>query len=81
MAEAVDGELVWELVRTRRKQGHEAWLARVRELRCRPTVAAGGEHSLGLREDGSVQCWGDNLEGEAPPELEAAQGDESGREF
>jgi len=27
-----------------------------------------GQHSLALRKDGSVQCWGSNLEGEAPPE-------------
>ena len=27
-------------------------------------VAAGGEHSLGLREDGTIECWGLNNEGQ-----------------
>ena len=30
-------------------------------------VTAGANHSLGLRADGSVACWGLNECGEAPP--------------
>ncbi len=30
-------------------------------------VAAGCDHSLAVRADGSVACWGDNDDGEAPP--------------
>ena len=30
-------------------------------------VSAGYDHSLGLRDDGSVACWGENGFGQAPP--------------
>ena len=68
MGAGVDGEFVWELVRTWRRRKHEEWLARVRALRGPCTVAAGTFHSLGLRPDGSVACWGRNDDGQAPPE-------------
>ena len=32
-------------------------------------VSAGGFHSLALRDDGSVVCWGKNGKGQAPPEV------------
>eukprot|EP00237_Pycnococcus_provasolii_P010670 CAMPEP_0198715220 /NCGR_PEP_ID=MMETSP1471-20131121/28628_1 /TAXON_ID=41880 /ORGANISM="Pycnococcus provasolii, Strain RCC733" /LENGTH=86 /DNA_ID=CAMNT_0044475625 /DNA_START=67 /DNA_END=327 /DNA_ORIENTATION=+ len=31
-------------------------------------VAAGAYHSLALRRDGGVACWGSNVHGQAPPE-------------
>ena len=31
-------------------------------------IDAGNGHSLALRRDGSVACWGDNDDGQAPPE-------------
>ncbi|XRB14374.1 Regulator of chromosome condensation (RCC1) repeat [Pseudoscourfieldia marina] len=30
-------------------------------------IAAGGNHSMALRRDGSIQCWGFNGNGQAPP--------------
>ena len=30
-------------------------------------IAAGEGHSLALRRDGSVACWGDSTYGQAPP--------------
>ncbi|XRB17901.1 hypothetical protein RI054_16g77460 [Pseudoscourfieldia marina] len=31
-------------------------------------VAAGGYHSLALRSDGTIACWGHNGDGQAPPD-------------
>ena len=31
-------------------------------------ISAGDEHSLALRKDGTVACWGSNSSGRAPPE-------------
>src|SRR5688572_6895281 len=31
------------------------------------SVSAGGNHSCGLRSDGTVVCWGRNTRGQAPP--------------
>ncbi|XRA98852.1 PPIase cyclophilin-type domain-containing protein [Pycnococcus provasolii] len=30
-------------------------------------IAAGDNHSMALRRDGSIQCWGFNGNGQAPP--------------
>ena len=31
-------------------------------------IAAGDAHSLALRRDGNIACWGDNTENQAPPD-------------
>ena len=31
-------------------------------------TAAGSHHSLALRRDGGIACWGRNIHGQAPPE-------------
>ena len=33
----------------------------------RTTLSAGGDHTCGIREDGTVECWGDNWAGQASP--------------
>ena len=38
------------------------------------TIAAGTYHSMGLREDGTVQCWGSNNFGQAPQEVHGSNG-------
>ena len=40
---------------------------RIRRARANAVISAGHSHSLALRADGSVACWGDNDNGEAPP--------------
>ena len=41
---------------------------RKRMSRANVNLAAGNEHSLALRPDGSVVCWGRNGYGQAPPD-------------
>ena len=43
-------------------------------------ISAGGRHTCGLRTDGNIRCWGDNLRGQATPpggndELRASEED------
>ena len=40
---------------------------RIRRARANALISAGHSYSLALRADGSVACWGDNGDGEAPP--------------
>ena len=40
---------------------------RIRRARANAMFSAGHKHSLALRADGSVACWGDNRFGKAPP--------------
>ena len=40
---------------------------RIRRARANAMISAGYRHSLALRADGSVACWGDNDDGQAPP--------------
>ena len=40
---------------------------RIRRARANALISAGHSHSLALRADGSVACWGDNEFDQAPP--------------
>ena len=40
---------------------------RERMSRANVNIAAGSEHSLAVRQDGSIACWGRNDAGQAPP--------------
>ena len=40
---------------------------RIRRARANAVISAGYRHSLALRDDGSVACWGWNKHGRAPP--------------
>ena len=40
---------------------------RIRRARANAVISAGYRHSLALRADGSVACWGRNGDGQAPP--------------
>ena len=42
-------------------------MQRIRTARRNAMIAAGDFHSLALRRDGSIACWGRNDHGEAPP--------------
>ncbi|HJX66723.1 MAG TPA: RCC1 domain-containing protein [Polyangia bacterium] len=33
-------------------------------------VSAGGDHTCGMKTDGSIACWGDNTYGQATPSME-----------
>ena len=43
-------------------------MQRIRTARRNAMIAASYGHSLALRPDGSIACWGDNDGGRAPPE-------------
>ena len=40
---------------------------RIRRARANAVISAGNLHSLAVRADGSIVCWGDNTFGQAPP--------------
>ena len=40
---------------------------RIRRARANAVISAGYRHSLALRDDGSIVCWGDNTFDQAPP--------------
>ena len=69
----LQGELAYEAIRLafipwQRERRIAKVQERMRLARFSSRVIAGGcNHSLALRRDGRIACWGDNYHGEAPP--------------
>ena len=69
----LQGELAYEAIRLafipwqrERRIAKEQERIRLARFSSR-VIAAGYWHSLALRRDGSIACWGRNYEGQAPP--------------
>ena len=69
---AISASLAYEALRLvwfpwQRERRREREQERIRIARsCNRTLAWGLYHSLAIRPDGSIACWGDNDNGEAP---------------
>ncbi|GHP10251.1 hypothetical protein PPROV_000898300 [Pycnococcus provasolii] len=54
---------------------------RIRRARANAVISAGNLHSLALRADGSVACWGCNDDGQAPTDASRLLGELNGTRF
>mmetsp|Transcript_2517 Transcript_2517/g.8952 ORF Transcript_2517/g.8952 Transcript_2517/m.8952 type:complete len:245 (+) Transcript_2517:1-735(+) len=60
-------EEIWQLVRSWRRAAHSRWRSSVYAAMGPQCLSAGYNHVVSLRPNGSIQCMGANLDGQAPP--------------
>ena len=62
------GRMVFQIMLDRMRARKQRFREALKAQTAVRSLAAGHAHSLGLREDGSVACWGMNDDGQAPAE-------------